>query len=155
MICFFLFVHYINGDFMKKFSILFFSFFLLLFKCVESNSFFDNESYDMYTLVFENLSTNNIFNYFSNINIVKIYPFVNPIYEDKIGDLSDEFRGYKLSDEINSFKDNYLNNIKKNSYLDYNYLYVNGINISKMDVYMSSKDLYDILNSGLLVKVIK
>ena len=114
-----------------------------------------NDSYNLHTLTFENLSTNNIFLYFSNINIVKIYPYVNPIYSDKIGELFYEVRGYNLSDEINNFKEKYLNLIKKNSYLDYNYLYTNGINISKMDVYISDKDLYDIINSGLLVYVVK
>lgn len=139
---------------MKKVFFLFFSFFLLLFSCVKSN-FFLNDSYGIHTLVFENLSTNNIFDYFSNINIIKIYPSVNPIYKDKIGDLSYEVRGYDLHNEINNFKYNYLDIIKKNSYLDYNYLYVNGINIDKMDVYMSLRDLYEIFNSGLLVKIIK
>lgn len=114
-----------------------------------------NDFYNLHTLTFENLSTNNISLYFSNINIVKIYPYVNPIYSDKIGELFYEVRGYNLSDEINNFKEKYLNLIKKNSYLDYNYLYTNGINISKMDVYISDKDLYDIINSGLLVHVIK
>ena len=113
-----------------------------------------NDSYDLHTLSFDNLSTNNFLNYFSDINVIKLYPYVNPIYKESIGDLVYEVRG-NLSDEISNFKEQYLNIIKKNSYLDYNYLYINGINISKMDVYLSDKDLYDIINSGLLVHVIK
>lgn len=113
-----------------------------------------NDSYDLHTLSFDNLSTNNFLNYFSDINVIKLYPYVNPIYKESIGYLVYEVRG-NLCDEISNFKEQYLNLIKKNSYLDYNYLYTNGINISKMDVYLSDKDLYDIINSGLLVHVIK
>lgn len=155
MICFFLFVHHINGGKMKKIIVLSFSFFIIFSISIKSNYLLDNDSYDEYTLVFENLSTNNILDYFSDIDIIKIYPYINPIYKDRLNDLSYEVRGYNLLNEINIFKNKYLDIIKKNSYLDYNYLYVNGINIYKMDVYMSSKDLYDILNSGLLVQIIK
>ena len=114
-----------------------------------------NDSYNLHTLTFENLSTNNFLDYFSNIDVIRIYPYINPIYKNNIGDIFYEVRGYDLSDEINKFEKSYLNLIKKNSYLDYNYLYTNGINISKMDVYISNKDLYNIINSGLLVYVVK
>jgi len=135
--------------------LLFFFLLFLVFIGVKSHSYLLSEdSYDLHTLSFDNLSTNNFLNYFSDINVIKLYPYVNPIYKESIGDLVYEVRG-NLSDEISNFKEQYLNIIKKNSYLDYNYLYINGINISKMDVYLSDKDLYDIINSGLLVHVIK
>ena len=108
----------------------------------------------MYTLKFENLSTENFLDFFSDLRVINIYPYVNPIYRKSVGELSYHIDG-NLVDGINDFKDKYLNIIKKNSYLDYNYLYINGINISKMDVYMSYKELYDILNCGLLVHVVK
>lgn len=135
--------------------LLFFFLLFLVFIGVKSHSYLLSEdSYDLHTLSFDNLSTNNFLNYFSDINVIKLYPYVNPIYKESIGDLVYEVRG-NLYDEISNFKEQYLNIIKKNSYLDYNYLYINGINISKMDVYVSDKDLYDIINSGLLVHVIK
>lgn len=153
MFCFFFFVHYNNGDFMRR--ILFFFLLFLFFIGVKANSYLLNEdSYDLHTLSFDNLSTNNFLDYFSDISVIRLYPYVNPIYRESIGDLVYEVRG-NLSDEINKFKEQYLNIIKKNSYLDYNYLYTNGINISKMDVYVSDKQLNNILNSGLLVYSVK
>ena len=64
-------------------------------------------------------------------------------------DISRKKRGNKRSSnidkEINVFRQNYLEFIKKNSYKDYNYLYVNGIDISKVDIYISGSKLYKLL----------
>ena len=121
-----------------------------------NNNYIKEDCYEMHKLGFNNLTTNNIQNYFSKIQIKKIYPYINPIYKNKIGELSYEITGNNLKNEIDKIKDKYLNTIKKNSYKDYNYSYTNGINISKMDVYISQKDLYDIINDNkLLVQIIK
>lgn len=154
MICFFLFVHYINGDIVRKIFILFFSFLFYFFgvKC----SVLSDDSYNIHTLYFYNLSTNNVLDFFSDINIVRIYPSINPIYKDRLGNYFYEVRGFDLKSEIKNFSEVYLNMIKKNSYLDYNYLFVNGINISKMDIYVSNRDFYNIINDDrLLVNVVK
>ncbi len=154
MICFFLFVHYINGDFMKKCFFIFFSFFFLLL-FIHSDEL-DDDFYSIRSIYFYNLSTNNISDFFSDISILKIYPEINPIYKNLVNDFSYEIRGYNLQNEINNFKEEYLKMIKKNSYLDYNYLFLNGINISRLDVYISNRDLDNIINDDrLLVKTIK
>ena len=138
---------------MKRF---FFIVFILVVTRVKSSFFIDvsDDVYDMYTLTFENLSTDNFLDYFSDLRVINIYPYVNPVYKKSVGDLSYHIDG-NLVDSISDFKNKYLDIIKKNSYLDYSYLYLNGINISKMDVYLSHKELYDIFNCGLLVHVVK
>ena len=154
MICFFLFVHYINGDFMRKVFVLLFCYLFLIFG-VKSNVLRD-DVYNMHTLYFYNLNTNNIMDFFSDVNIIRIYPSINPIYKNRVGNYFYEVRGLDLESEINNFKERYLNIIKTNSYLDYNYLFVNGINISRMDIYVSNRDFYNIINDDrLLVNVVK
>ena len=114
----------------------------------------DDDSYNLYTLSFDNLSTNNFLKYFSDFDVVRIYPHVNPIYKSKVGNISYKLNSNDLSYEINLFKNNYLSLIKKNSYLDYNYLFMNGINIDKIDVYINSRELYKLINySDLIIDV--
>ena len=115
----------------------------------------DNDSYTLHSLVFANLSTGNFLNYFSDIDVIRIYPYINPIYKNSLGDVSYEIDGLDLETNIERFRRNYLSLIKKNSYLDYNYLYVNGININRVDAYLSDVQLSNLINSDLIINVIK
>lgn len=134
---------------MKK--IFFFVFFICLFSIfkIESKSNYNylknDESYNIYSVSMDNLNTKNIVNYFNNIDVIEIYPLVNPIYKSRIGNVSYKLRGGILNNEISLFTNYYLSLIKKNSYLDYNYLYINGIAIDKVDIYISGRDLYNFL----------
>lgn len=107
-----------------------------------------DESYNLYTITIDNLNTKNIFNYLENIKIVRIYPKVNPIYKNSIGNISYKVRGIGLVNDIKLFSTNYLSLIKKNSYDDYNYLYINGIDIEKLEIYIKSSDLYTFLTNN-------
>ena len=113
----------------------------------------DSDHYDFYTLSFDNLSTSNIMNYFSDISVIRIYPYVNPVYRERMGFVSYKVNSGNLSYEVNMFKEKYLSLIKKNSYMDYNYLYSNGINIEKMDVYISNEQLKRLIDSDLIITV--
>lgn len=131
---------------MKKFLIfLIFLSVFLLYK-VESNSKYsyliDDYSYNIYSISIDGLNTNNFLDYFNDIAVISIYPFVNPIYLSNIGDVKYTFRSSNINNEVNKFKDSYLKLIKKNSYSDYNYLYMNGVSLSKVDVYISGNQLY-------------
>ena len=105
----------------------------------------NDDSYNIYSVSIENLNTKNFHTFFSGVDVVRIYPSVNPIYKNKIGEVSYRFRSSNIDKEINVFRQNYLEFIKKNSYKDYNYLYVNGIDISKVDIYISGSKLYKLL----------
>lgn len=142
---------------MKKIFLVIIIIFLISITNVKSN-FYDylisDDSYGLYSLYVEGLNTNNFLSYFSDINVIRIYPYINPIYRDRIGEVSYEFDSSNISYEIEIFKNKYLSLIKKNSYLDYNYLYLN-INIDRVDVYMSGSDLYNFLSNFNLVFTVK
>ena len=152
-------VHYNNGEYMKKIYIVIIVVALVYVVNVKSRSYdylLDSDCYDLYTLSFENLNTKNILKYFSNINIIRIYPRVNSIYKERIGNISYEINSDNLHYEIDLFKEKYLSLIKKNSYLDYNYLYMNCIPIDRLDVYISGSDLNNLISSeDLIIKIIK
>lgn len=132
-------------------------FLFLIFGSFDTKSDYvvSDDSYNLHSLSFSNLSTNNFFNYFSNIDVVRIYPYINPIYDDMIGNIYYDFSYDDIVYNFNLFKEKYLSLIKKNSYLDYNYLFVNGFNIDRVDVYLSDKQLYDLSNSDLIFNIIK
>jgi hypothetical protein len=133
--------------------------FFISISCIKSNNyseFLDDDSYNLYSLFVEDLSTNNFLDYFSNLNVMSIYPYINPIYQKNVGEFYYKIKSAYLSYEIDSFRSEFLNLIKKNSYMDYNFLFINGIKISRVDVYMSGNDLYNFLNnSGLVVRIEK
>lgn len=141
---------------MKKiFLVITFFFISVFYVKSDSYDYLINESYGLYSLYLEGINTDNFLSYFSDINVVRIYPYINPIYKNRIGDISYKFDRFNKSYEINSFRNMYLDLIKKNSYLDYNYLYLNGISIDRVDVYMSGIDLYNFLNNSNLVFTVK
>ncbi|MBP3919947.1 MAG: hypothetical protein J6D28_00085 [Bacilli bacterium] len=114
----------------------------------EYNYLLKENSYNLYKIKIKNLNTKNINNYIDKVNIKKIYPKINPIYKEKIGNIAYQINSSNMKLEIDEFKRKYLNIIKKNNYSDYNYLYANGIDIEAIEVYMNSKDLYYFLNSN-------
>ena len=71
---------------------------------------------------------------------------INPLYIDRTGIISYRVGNMSLSDEVNIFRNKYLSFIKKNNYMDYKSLYMNGIGIDRMDVYMNDIDM-DFLNN--------
>lgn len=153
-------MHVNSGDYMKK---IFLVLFLIIFfgirnvKSINYDYLINDESYDLHTISIENLTTKNFIDFLSNINVVGLYPSINPIYKDKIGNLYYKFNSSNNRFEIDSFIQSYLSLIKKNSYSDYNYLYTNGIGIDKIDVYMSGSELYNFIlsNKNLLINIIK
>lgn len=151
-------VHYSNGGYMKKIFLVIIIIFLISVTNVSSNSYdylISDDSYGLYSLYVDGLNTNNFFSFFSDINVIRIYPYINPIYKDRIGNVSYKIDSFNLYYEINTFKNKYLSLIKKNSYSDYNYLYLNGISIDRVDVYMSGTDLYNFLSDSNLVLTVK
>ncbi len=133
---------------LKKIILLIFFLFILNLniKSKNYNYVINDETYEYRYVSIENLNTNNFINYFKEVNVISIYPKVNPIYKDKIGNIYYKFINNNISEEIEKFKYNYIKLIKKNSYSDYNYLYVSGINIDKVLIYISNKELNNFIN---------
>lgn len=115
---------------------------------VSSNDFVHDDSYNIYSVSIDNLNTKNFFSYFEGICVVRVFPKINPIYKNILGNLSYKFSSSDINSEISLFNKYYLSIIKKNSYSDYNYLYINGIDIDKVFIYISEKDLYTFLNES-------
>lgn len=135
---------------MKKILLLIFLCFLLCVVSVSSGDKYSyllsDDSYNLYIVSIDNLNTKNFSSYFDGINVLRLYPKINPIYKNMIGNVSYKFSSNNISNEINLFNNYYLSMIKKNSYSDYNYLYINGISIDKVLIYISGTDLYNFLN---------
>ena len=114
--------------------------------------------YDVYLLDTsrENINTNNVSNYFDNIKILEIYPYINPIYK-KIINISKYSFNTVLSNKknISLFVNEYLNLLENNSLKEEIVKYsINGIKINKIKLYSSNKDINNILRN-YNIKIIK
>lgn len=101
---------------MKKIFLVIIIIFLISVTNVSSNSYdylISDDSYGLYSLYVDGLNTNNFFSFFSDINVIRIYPYINPIYKDRIGNVSYKIDSFNLYYEINTFKNKYLSLIKK------------------------------------------
>lgn len=142
--------HIINGGFMKKLIIISVVLITILIfnndgkiltvgNVLETNI---NDTQIIY-LIIPNLNTKNINKYFSDDNnIIGIFPYVNPIYRSKLGDMFYNFKKKSLSDNIKDFTKYYKEILGKNNFnndlimIDYK-----GINIEKIKLYMSGEEL--------------
>lgn len=95
-----------------------------------------------------NLNTRNINNYFNeDNNIIGIYPYVNPIYKNKMGNMFYNFKKKSLTDNINAFTKYYKEILSRNNFnndlimIDYK-----GINIEKIKLYMRREEIETFMN---------
>ena len=94
-----------------------------------------------------NLSTKNIINYFDdNSNIIGLYPYVNPIYKKKTGDMFYGFNNQSLKKNINNFIKIYKTKLINNNFnSDAIMIEYNGIKIEAVKAYMNKKDIKSFL----------
>lgn len=133
--------------------------FLLLITSKKSNLLpvFDEEYdyYDMYILDLskENINTKNILNYFDNMKIIEMYPYINPIYKNVIK-LSNYKFNVVLSNKknISLFLNEYLKKLEENSLKEEIIKYsINGIKINKIKVYASKKNINNLINNYKII----
>ena len=121
--------------------------------------FYENKnSYDVYVLDVsrENINTYNIDNYFDDLKILEIVPYINPIYK-KLFNFSSYSFNTVLSNKknVSLFISNYLNILNKNGLNDELVKYnINGVKIIKVKVYASNNDIKYLLNNYNL-KIVK
>ena len=132
-------------DFMKKIFILVFLFLILLLlndkdEVALVNKEITNDEMFVVLLSIPGLNTNNFVNYFDNdIKIIGIYPAVNILYKNKIGNVYYEFNSGGIKKNINDFTKFYKNKLKKNNFNnDLNLINYRGINIDKVEVYVNN-----------------
>ncbi|HPF83347.1 MAG TPA: hypothetical protein PLV83_04205 [Bacilli bacterium] len=125
---------------MKKILLIIFILMILFLLRKEKSIIVFNEldvDSNAYYIIMDNLNTNNFNDYFKGLEVLCIYPNINPIYENKI-------KLNYIYDNINNFKIFYINSLKdKGYYIEANKYLLNPIIIRKVLVY---GDIIDIKN---------
>lgn len=109
----------------------------------------EDNSYRPIYLLFENktLNTNNFLEYFNQIDVIKIYPYINPIYAGKIKanyNYSFTYNDYKY--DLEKFKNNYIEILRNIGVTSEANLYqAKGVVINKVLVNSSLKELEELL----------
>jgi|GEM_PF-3264588 len=111
----------------------------------------DTSSYEQILIQIDNLNTENFKDYFSNMKVLLIYPYINPVYEDKISMVY----VYK---SIDKFKEYYINKLENLGYYaeankySYNPIKINGVviysNLEELKYKYSNKVIKECENSS-------
>ena len=133
---------------------------LIITKGEETEMVFSENSnyYDIYILDIskENINTNNIIDYFDDIKILEIYPYINPIYKKLININSYSFNTILSNRKnISLFTSEYLKKLEDNNLKEEIVKYrINGIKINKIKVYASNNSMNYIINN-YNIKIVK
>ncbi len=133
---------------------------LIITKGEETEMVFSENSnyYDIYILDIskENINTNNIIDYFDDIKILEIYPYINPIYKKLININSYSFNTILSNKKnISLFTSEYLKKLEDNNLKEEIVKYrINGIKINKIKVYASNNSMNYIINN-YNIKIVK
>lgn len=137
---------------MKKFLILV-AFLFLIIVCnngsEQTQMVFDYNEEEMLTanILIPGLNTKNFEDYFDDyVEIIGVYPKINLVYRNKIGNIFYTFNQNNVKDDLSSLTKYYKNILRKNNFIsdlvlsDYN-----GINIEKVRVFLTYQKLNEIL----------
>lgn len=101
-------------------SIILLSLLLLNFKKEKTELVYSEKNsdtdYRQIYLLFENnnLNTNNFNDYFKDIKVLKVYPYINPIYAGKIkANYNYSFTRENYELDLEKFKNNYINKLRE------------------------------------------
>jgi len=146
-----------KGDSMKKYIIIGLLFlFLINIKQKIEPVFNTNNVYSIYYLDFKNtnLNTENFLKYFNNpnIDILKIEPYINPIYKYKFSLTEYLFNYSSKNNNLKTFKKRFLEEIKGINYNDYSLCVINGIKIDMVKVYTTKEEIDKLLKLDNNVK---
>ena len=137
---------------MKKFLILVVILFLIIVcnnGSEQTQMVFDYNEEEMLTanILIPGLNTKNFENYFDDyIEIIGVYPKINLIYKNKIGNIFYTFNQNSIKEDLLSLTKYYKNILKKNNFnSDLILSEYNGIDIEKVRVYLTYQKLNQIL----------
>lgn len=109
----------------------------------------EEHNYRQIYLLFENnnLNTNNFTELFKNVEVLKIYPYINPVYASRIkANYNYSFNGSNYSHELEKFKTAYLKVLKNIGLVnEANYYQSSGVIIKKVLVYEDINNLRNLL----------
>lgn len=112
----------------------------------------DDNLYRPIYLLFENktLNTNNFLDYFDEFEVLKIYPYINPVYAGKIKanyNYSFSYNDYKY--DLEKFKNNYIETLRNIGLIsEANEYQVRGVIINKVLVNSTLEDLEELLQNN-------
>ncbi len=106
----------------------------------------DDNEYKIFDIYTNNLTTKNFDKYFSNTdNIVAVYPKVNALYKDKLGNIFFNCeKGFNIQDFISYYKKVLDKNNYKTDMISIDYY---GLAIEKIKIYSNQEELLEILNN--------
>lgn len=135
----------------------FFSIFLFKRSNVETVFYENVNDYNIYILDISNLNinTNNIVNYFDDIRILEISPYINPIYKKVIKLNNYSFNTFLSNKKnISNFTSKYLNKLKDNALKEELIKYsLNGVKIVKVKIYTSNDIVNELISNYHFKKV--
>lgn len=107
------------------------------------NNELDSDEMMTVLLIIPGLNTNNFHNYFDDsIEIIGIYPKVNMLYKEKIGNMYYRFNKNNIKQDILNFTKYYKSVLEKNNFNnDLILINYNGVNIENVKVYISGDNL--------------
>lgn len=146
---------------MKKIIVLILiSLFIFNLKDEKVQTVFNEETeYSLYILTFpnKNISTENFINYFNNLKVIWIKPYMDNIYKKKMIKYSVyNFDSISIKSNINKFKNNFIKKLEENNYKKYALNYrIEGIKIEEIMVYCSNKQIDKINNQIENVDIVK
>lgn len=120
-----------------------------------TDTFFNLDDYNVYYLSLEeeNITTHNLNTIItSDMTIISINPYVNPIYSNKIN-LKYTFENISYKKNIRNFIRYYKDTINKSGINDdLNYIDIDGIKINEMEVYAKGSDIVNMIYSNPYIK---
>lgn len=105
----------------------------------------NNTEYKQVYLLFENnsLTTNNFEDYLKYFSILKIYPYINPIYVNRIkANYSYTFNYKNHTYDLSEFKQKYIKDLRNIGLIgEANHYDINGVIINKVLVYTTMENM--------------
>jgi len=115
------------------------------------NEITNDSEYRQIYLLFENniLNTNNFEEYLKDIEIIKVYPYINPIYAGKIkANYSYSFTHDNHTYDLERFKNNYIETLRNIGLMnEANEYQVRGVIIKKVSVYSDLDGIKDLIKN--------
>ena len=115
------------------------------------NEITNDSEYTQIYLTFENniLNTNNFEDYFKDIEVLKVYPYINPVYAGRIkANYSYSFTHNNHNYDLERFKNNYINTLRNIGLIgEANEYQVKGVIIKKVLIYSDLESIKKIVNN--------
>ena len=115
------------------------------------NEISNDSEYRQIYLTFENniLNTNNFEDYFKDIEVLKVYPYINPVYAGRIkSNYSYSFTHNNHNYDLERFENNYINTLRNIGLMsEANEYQVRGVIIKKVLIYSNLENIKEIINN--------